>query len=358
MKIILVAGGTGGHIYPALELANYLKKDNEIIFFGNNKRMESKLIPKSGYPFFGYDAEMFSGSLLNRINSIFSIYDSYVLCKAQLKLIKPDMVIGFGNYVSVPAVLAAKRLKIKTMIHEQNSLIGSANKLLSYFVDGVVVSFESSLKGLPKSKSYFYGNPRADIVKHNKINANVLAEYDLKVDMKTILFFMGSLGSTSINEFMLGIIKELRNKEYQVLYITGEKYFAEFANNFNQSSNVKIIAYGDTAKLMPNVTLLVCRAGATTVAEIAALGVPAIFIPSPYVPFNHQYYNALTLVQSDAAMLIEEKDLNNGKFVELLDKTMEDYEFLCKLKKNVKKFSSINPCAKIELLIRKIVGEI
>ncbi len=355
MKIVIVAGGTGGHIYPALELANNLKNDNEIIFFGNNKRMESEIIPESGYQFFGFDIDAISGGIIGKFNSILLMSDAYNICKQELKKIKPDVVIGFGNYVSVPVVLAAKKLKIKTIIHEQNSLVGSANKLLSHFVDKIIVSYPDSMKGLPSKKTVCLGNPRASLFANVRRSKKVLEGFELSNDKKTVLVFMGSLGSKTINDFMLNALKAFRDKDYQVLYLTGSKYYDYFIDNFNESENVKVAAYGDVGAILPNVTLLISRAGATTLAEVTALGVPSILIPSPYVPANHQYLNAMSLVNNKAAILIEERDLDESTFISKIDSTINDLELLKDLKTNSKAMGNVNACKDFINVINEVI---
>jgi len=355
MKIVMVAGGTGGHIYPALHLADSLKDKNEITFFGSDKRLENELIPAAGYNFIALETIAFSGSLMRRINSLLLMRDSYHIAKSELKKFNADVVIGFGNYISVPVVLAAKSLNIKTLIHEQNCKIGAANRYLAKKADFCVCCYKESLEKLPKAKSLCLGNPRSSMFKDVKRNRSILKEYGLDPSIATVVIFMGSLGSISINEFMLQALKEIRKEDFQVIYITGKEYYQEFITKFNETDNVKIKDYANMVELLPNIDLLVARAGATTIAEITALGLPTIFIPSPYVPNNHQYFNAKNLVDYKAAMLINEEDLDIDKFNDILKTTISDKEKLSEMASKTKEFANVNCCEDIIKLIEKVV---
>lgn len=353
----MVAGGTGGHIYPALQLAKTMENDHEIIFFGNESRLESTIIPQAGYNFIPMETIAFNGGLLRRVNSLILLYDAYREMKRQLKLIKPDIVIGFGNYVSLPVVMAAVKLKIKTMIHEQNRLAGSANKFLAKRVDYVVCSHRENLNVFPKGKTSYLGNPRSSAFKGLKPNKEVLKKYDLKSDIPTILICMGSLGSLTVNKFMIDALKELDKCSFQVIYVTGKEYYEEFKAEFTDTEKIKIVAYVDMVEVLPNITVLVSRAGATTIAEITALGVAAVLIPSPYVPNNHQYYNAKDLVDKNAAILVKEEDLEVDKFVDLLDKLIKDSTELKVLANNAKKLGNVKAGEAIIRLIDKAVND-
>lgn len=358
MRVVLVAGGSGGHIYPALELARYLKLNNhEVFFVGSKSRMEANIIPNHGYDFFGIDAAAIAGSFSTKINSVFMMYDAYTDSKEYLKKIKPDCVIGFGSYITVPVLLAAKRLKLKTVIHEANSIVGKANSLLSKFVDKCIVSYPSSIDKFPKEKTVCLGNPRGSAFKEVVEDRNVLKEYGLSPKLKTVLIFMGSQGSKVINDFMLEALKGFRDKKYQVIYITGNDYYQEFTSKFNETKNVKVIAYGDTLKLLPNVDCLISRAGATSIAEITALGLASILIPSPYVPLNHQYYNAMDLVEKNAACIIEEDSLTVENLISMVDDLLDNDEFREQICKNAKSLGKTDSCELILDYINQLMGD-
>ena len=328
MKIAIVAGGTGGHIYPALALADELKnRGNNILFIGSNSRMEKDLIPNYGYNFKGLDVDIFSGNIFAKIKSLLTIANEEKKCEKLLK--GYDMAIGFGNYISVPVILAAKKLGLKTAIHEQNSFAGKANKMLDKKVDLVVGSYEENSKQFKNPNTHILGNPQASKAMNIKEDESVIKDLGLDPNKKTVVIFMGSLGSQSVNK----VIIELLNKadgSYQIIYAAGKQNMETLLAANIDKPYIKCFERIEGAKVMKNSDLVVSRAGATTLAEICALGAPSILIPSPYVPNNHQYFNAKSLVDKGAATMIEEKDLTsdllNGKIKELIndDKKLEE----------------------------------
>ena len=338
MKIVIVAGGSGGHIYPALTLAKELiNRGHKITFIGANDRMEKELIPSLGYDFIGLDTKTTRGGVLQKFNSMLSIAHSYNEC---LKILKNncDLVIGFGNYISVPVVLAAKRLKIKVVLHEQNSFVGRANRFLDMKADMIIASYDESLKQFKNPNTYVLGNPQSSVALGIKEDKKVLSNLGLNPDMKTVVIFMGSLGSESIMNVMIDYFKLLENVDYQIIYATGKKHYAKVKNmHFN---NVYIFDAINGIEVMANSDLLISRAGATTLSEITAIGMPSILIPSPYVPNNHQYHNAMALVKNDAAILLEEKNLNPQELKNMVDDLIHDDERLKVLSENARKMAN------------------
>ena len=311
MKIAIVAGGTGGHVYPALTLAEALeKRGDEILFIGSSTRMEKDVIPQHGFKFVGLDVEIFSGNVFNKIYSLLTIKKAEKVC---MKILEGyDMAIGFGNYISVPVILAAKKLGMKTAIHEQNSFAGKANKLLDTKVDLIVGSYSENAKTFKNKNTLILGNPQSSKALLVSEDRKVIEDLGLDSNKKTVVIFMGSLGSQTVNKVILDYFK-LTDGSYQIIYATGKQNYEYVLKNLEEKEYIKVFERIDGASVMKNSTLLVCRAGATTLAEITALGIPAILIPSPYVPNNHQYFNAKALVDKDAALMIEEKDLTADK---------------------------------------------
>ena len=219
MKIVIAAGGTGGHVYPALTLADAFKqRGDEILFIGSSSRMEKDLIPNHGYKFIGLDVEIFSGSIFNKLKSIFTIFKTEKECE---KLIKGyDLAIGFGNYISLPVLLAAKKLGLKTAIHEQNSFAGKANKLLDTKVDLVVGSYKENLNQFKNPNTLILGNPQSSKAYEVKKDLTVLSDLGLNPNMKTVVIFMGSLGSQTVNKVIMDYFK-LVDGSYQIVYGTG-----------------------------------------------------------------------------------------------------------------------------------------
>ena len=340
MKIVLVAGGTGGHIYPAIALAEKLiEKGHDISFIGSNNRMEKDIIPSNGFKYTGLDVLSTSGGIKNKINSVLSMIKAYKEC---LNLLNgQDMVIGFGNYISVPVILAAKKLKLKTVLHEQNSFVGKANKFLDKSVDLIIGSYEENLKQFKNPNTFVLGNPQASKAMSVKKDSKVIKELGLNPKKKTVVIFMGSLGSATITQEMIQFFK-LLDGSYQVVYATGKAYYKQVRDNIEDTDFLKIFERIDGINVMINSDLLVSRAGATTLAEICAIGMPAILIPSPFVPNNHQYYNALALTSKDGAIMLEEKDFTALKLNECIKGIINDDARLNMLHENALKLSNRN----------------
>lgn len=358
MKIVITTGGTGGHIYPATALAEQLLQDdktNEILFIGNISRMEAVEIPKLGYRFIGISAQQFNNNP-KKMQALVTLYKSYNQCLKLLDEIKPDIVIGFGGYVTVPVVLAAVKLKIKTIIHEQNSIAGMANRMLSHFVDKVVICYKSASDAFNKNKTLLLGNPRESSALNFIKDHLIFKQFGLSTKKKTVLIVMGSLGSLTVNKQMMAIIESLKTKDYNVLYVTGNSHYEEFANNVAESNNVKIVKYINQFEIAGNCDLVISRGGATSAAEYMALGVPTIIIPSPYVPNNHQYLNAKAMLDNGAAILLEEKDLNPITTVELIDSLINDKEKLAQMSLQAKAMSHPNAAIDFVNLIKETVN--
>ena len=340
MKIAIVAGGTGGHIYPALTLADALKeKGHELVFIGSNDRMEKDIIPINGYEYIGLDVYTTRGSLIQKIKSLFSMISAYFEC---LKILKDfDMAIGFGNYISIPVMQAAIKLHLKTIIHEQNSFVGRANRLLDKKVDLVIGSYEENLKQFKNPNTKILGNPQSSKALNIKKNKKIIEDLGLNPDKKIVVIFMGSLGSSSVNKILIDYF-ELMDDSYQVVFSTGASHYEDIINKVKPKDNLKIYSRIDGINVLNNSDLLVSRAGATTICEICALGMPAILIPSPFVPNNHQYYNGKALVDNDAAIMIEEKDLSPARLNEEINNLIHDDKKLKMLGDNAKKLSNPN----------------
>ena len=326
MKVMIAAGGTGGHIYPAVALAEVLKERNpetEIIFFGSDNRMESTVVPALGYRFCGISMTGMNGGLLAKAASALSILKAERFCRKLIKEEKPDIAIGFGNYISVPLIRAAHRLKVPTLLHEQNSFAGKANRFLAPVADRIVGCYQSNLEQFPADKILLLGNPEASLAARTSWDASILKEYDLPENVPFVICMMGSLGSASVSKVIdecLGLL----DGDFNVIIATGKENSYEYKHA--SLENVRVVEYVDGKKMLKGCALAVLRAGATTMAEIGAIGTPSILIPSPYVPNNHQYYNACELSDVDGAVLIEEKDLNAAVLADAINGLMRDPE--------------------------------
>ena len=326
MKVVITAGGTGGHIFPALALISKLKekdKNVEILYIGTTNRMEKDIIPKEGIPYIGIEMKGLNRkNIFKNIDVMKTYLKAVSKAKAELTKFKPDIVIGFGGYISAPVIYAAHKLKIKTIIHEQNSIPGVSNKFLSRYVDKVLVSFKESIKDFPNDKTIYTGNPRSEQIKDiEKIDKTTLG---FKKDKALIIIVMGSLGSLTMTKKLKETLPLFKNKDYQVLLITGKDYYDEY-KDIKLSSNVKIVPfYNNLIGLMKDADLIVTRSGASTIAEITSIGLPAIMVPSPYVTNNHQYVNAKSLEDDGACIILKEEDFDKNSLVDLLDKTIND----------------------------------
>ena len=338
MRVIISAGGTGGHIYPALAIINKIKEkepDSEFLYIGTHNRMEKDIVPSKGIPFESIEMYGFNKKhLLKNFKTVKCLMQSFKKCKKLIKDFNPDIVIGVGGYVTVPVIVTAKKLGYKTFLHEQNSLPGKSNKYLAKYSDLIGVSFESSIKAFPEGKAVLTGNPCSEDA------LNVLPidkkELGLTSSKKLVLIVMGSLGAGRVSDYLMGELKGFKNKDYEVLFISGKSSYDKVKAE-KYPDNVKILPfYEGLTKIMKRTDLMISRAGASTLSEIVALEVPSILIPSPFVANNHQYYNALDLVQKGAAEMIEEANLKDGVLVSMVDKLLLDGNKRIEMKKALK----------------------
>jgi len=341
----MVAGGTGGHIYPALALAEALeKRGHELLFVGSLDRMEKDLIPAKGYKYYGLNVYSTMGGLFAKLRSLFSIFKAYFEC---LKLVDGyDMAIGFGNYISLPLMFAAKKKGLKCVLHEQNSFVGRANRLLDMRADLIIASYPDNLKQFRNPRTFFLGNPQASKAFSAIKDENIITDMGLDPKKKTVVIFMGSLGSESIMKVLLEYF-DLCDGAYQIIYATGKAYYSYVDEHIKKCDYLKYYERIDGIGVMKNADLLVSRAGATTLTEIAAIGIASILIPSPYVPNNHQYHNAMALVNNEAALIIEEKNLNAENLKNEIDRLMKDDELRQKLADNATKLGNSHVCEDI-----------
>jgi len=358
MKVIISAGGTGGHIYPALSIVRALKEkypNVEILYIGTKDRMESKIVPKEGIRFLGIEMKG-----MNRKNPFanFSVVSLLVKNISYLKKVmmeeKPDIVIGVGGYVTFPVIYAAHSCGIKTAIHEQNSIFGLTNKLLSRYTSAVFTSFQETMPKLKNTKVIFTGNPRSEEVE--KVLPANKKDYGLKESKKVVLIVMGSLGSLTVSDKFLSILPEFGNQDYEVLFVTGNAYYEKFKDI--SISNVKIVPFLDNMLgVLKFSDVVVSRAGASMISEITVSGVPSVLIPSPYVTANHQYKNAKTLEEAGASILLEEDKLNAKNLIFSIDSILKDKKVYDKMVVENKKLGVSKSATMIVSEIEKILKE-
>lgn len=357
MKIIVTAGGTGGHIFPALAIINKIKEkepDSEILYIGTTDRMEKDIIPKAGIDFIGIKMMGLNRkNILKNIDVITSLKKAIDKSKEIIKKFNPDIVIGVGGYITFPVIYAANKLGYKTFIHEQNSIAGLSNKILKNKVNKIGVSLEYSKRFFPNNKTIFTGNPRSEEVFYSKSASKT--KYGLSKDKKLVLVVMGSLGSYTINNIMKEIIQKFDGKDYEVLLVTGKRYYENY-KNVVIPKNVKLIPFIDDMPGVLKITdLIITRAGASTIAEITALGLPSIMIPSPYVTHNHQYKNAKVLKNAGASILIEEKNLSSDILINNIDEILNNKTKYDIMSKRSKDLAVNNSATKIYEILRQTI---
>ena len=357
MRVIISAGGTGGHIYPALAIVNCIKEkepDSEFLYIGTHNRMEKDIVPKAGIPFVGIEMYGFNRkNLLKNFKTIKCLYKSKKQLKSIIKEFNPDIVIGVGGYITYPVITTAHKLGFKTFIHEQNSVAGKANLMMADCVDLIGVSLKSSMKEFPTNKVIFTGNPCGEnALKVKRIDKTTLGFTKGK---KLVVIVMGSLGAENVHKFMKDNINKFDGKNYEVLYITGKNNYEDI-KLIKHPSNVKLLPYLDNlAGLFKDTDILITRAGASTLSEIIALKLPSILIPSPFVPNNHQYKNAMDLVNNKAALLVEEKNLTFDNIDTSINKLLSDKKYYLDIKKNLESMQVNDSATIIYNNIRKLI---
>lgn len=355
MKALIAAGGTGGHINPGIAIANMLKeKGFDVVFIGTEKGLETDLIPKAGY-----EIKLIHAAGLKRkitfenIKVLLTMKKGIEECKKIIDEEKPDIVIGTGGYVTAPVMSAAIKKKIPTMIHESNALPGKTTKLFAKKVDCTAVGFEEAINKLKNGKNVVCtGNPT-----RMKSDADKKAIREkLGVVRPLLLVFGGSQGAQKLNEVMVKLINENKFGDYDVIYATGQKHYDEIISKIkNIPENVKIERYIYNMEEVMNASdLLLCRSGALTISEISVIGVASILIPFPYAAENHQYYNAKTLENVGAGIIIEEKDLEAETLLNKINELMKDEEKLKQMGQNARKIGNPDAIKKVEEEIEKI----
>ncbi|AIS52707.1 UDP-N-acetylglucosamine--N-acetylmuramyl-(pentapeptide) pyrophosphoryl-undecaprenol N-acetylglucosamine transferase MurG [Thermoanaerobacter kivui] len=363
MKYLFAGGGTGGHIYPAIAIAKEIlknEKDAQILFVGTKKGLENELVPREGFELKTITAQGFKRKLsLDTLKTVHKAIIGLKEANKILKEFKPDVVIGTGGYVCGPVLMMAALRGITTLIHEQNAFPGLTNKILSRFVKVVAVSFEESVKYFKnKEKVVVTGNPiRKELFETDRLEG--MKRLGFSPDKPLVVSVGGSRGAEKINFIMVKLIK-MKNKNLQVLMITGtnqyEKVLEKIKNdNLNLEESVKIIPYCHNMEdVYAAADIMVCRAGAITLAEITAKGVASILVPSPYVANNHQEYNARVLERAGAAYVILEKDLTAQGLYDKINYLLNNSSVLLGMKENAKKISKIDAAEKIYKLIKSI----
>ncbi len=315
-NIIISGGGTGGHVFPAISIANAIKEiepETNILFVGALDKIEMEKVPAAGYEIIGLPVAGLQRRLtFKNVSFIFKLISSLRKSKKIIKDFKPDVVVGVGGYASGPVLRIANKRGIPTLIQEQNSYAGITNKLLAKKAKKICVAYEGMEKYFPKDKIILTGNPvRQDLLDNIGRKEEAIKHFELEKDRKTILVVGGSLGARTINQSIIGDIAKIGKSECQLLWQTG-KYYYEDAKNVVDKSDYKNIKVLDFITRMDMAyaaaDIIISRAGAGTISELCLVGKPVILVPSPNVAEDHQTMNAMALVNKNAAIMIKDME--------------------------------------------------
>lgn len=369
MKVLVAAAGTGGHINPAIAIANKIKEENpytEIKFVGTDRGLENDLVPRAGYELekiqvYGISREISIQNFKKICKTIKGFRDA----KKLIKDYNPDIVIGTGGYVCGPIFLAANKKKIPSVLHESNAFPGITVKMLSKKTDLILVGFEDAKKRLPKAKKVVVtGNPtkikNLNLSEVDRNKNKVELGFDSKLPL--ILAFGGSQGAKVINEAMINIIKNKLNKNYQIIWASGPKQYdiikeklKSYNLDINNLDGIKIVPYiYEMEKMMNTCDVVIARSGAMTITEIAKIGKPSIFIPLAIAAENHQEINAKVLVDLNSAYMILEKDLTDKILNEKINNIINNKAKMIEMGKNAQKIDIVNVEYKIYEEIKKL----
>jgi len=323
MKIIIAGGGTGGHIFPALAIANALKNSNPeigILFVGAKGKMEMEKIPAAGYKIEGLDIAGYNrSSLIKNIGLPFKLIKSFLQVRKIFKSFKPDAVVGVGGYSTFPVLRFAQSKEIPSFIHESNSLPGKSNIMLGKKATEIFVSSGGMEKYFPAQKIMVTGNPIRNVFSEKIDKDEALKFFGLRPGLKTVFVMGGSLGAKSINEVIDEHIDEFKKNNLQLIWQTGKNFSAKAAKQEEERTNIWTNAFIDKMEnAYAAADVVVARSGAMTVAEICAVGKPVIFVPYPFAAEDHQTVNAMALVNKKAALIIPDKNVKNELFPCLL----------------------------------------
>lgn len=364
MRVLFAGGGTGGHINPAISIADYIKErepDFQALFVGTKAGLETKLVPAAGYDIRYIDVQGFNRKkIYKNVKVVCKLLKSRSDCKKIIQEFQPDVVVCTGGYVSGPVCMAAHKLGIPSFIHEQNVYPGLTVKGAEKYVSKVAVSFDETVRHMGRpDKCVVTGNPvRKEILQADYARAR--KELGLP-DKPFVLVFGGSLGADKINETMLGVLKYLqREQKFLLLFGTGDRNFEKITKAIKQEKiilpdTVKIVPYIDNMQqVMAAADVVVSRAGAITVSEIAALGKPSVLIPSPNVVRNHQEQNAREFEAKGAAAVLTEDILTPDGLYHQIVKMTEDRDGLEKMADNVRKLAKMDALDALYELVKKL----
>lgn len=352
MKVIISGGGTGGHIFPAISIANEIRNrvsGTDILFVGAEGRMEMDRVPEAGYPIYGLPVKGFDRkNIFKNIKVLWNLYKSMKRAGYIVKDFAPDIVIGVGGYASGPTLKQAQRLGIPTLIQEQNSYAGVTNKMLAEKADKICVAYEGMDKFFPADKIIMTGNPvRANILDTTITKEEAKRQLGFDPERPLVLSVGGSLGARTINEALKTAYPEIVKAGASLLWQTGKLYYKDCAEFVGKKDNVVVTQFISRIDLAYRAAdVMVSRAGASTISEIQLVGMPAVLIPSPNVAEDHQRKNAQALVSQDAAVMLLDTDCKE-KLAETVITLLNDENKRKSLSENVKKMALPDAARKI-----------
>ncbi|MEN8186049.1 MAG: undecaprenyldiphospho-muramoylpentapeptide beta-N-acetylglucosaminyltransferase [Bacteroidota bacterium] len=359
VNILLSGGGTGGHIYPAIAIANELKRrypEANFLFVGAKDRMEMEKVPQMGYKIKGLNIAGIQRSLTAKNLSFpFKLLSSLFNANKIIKSFKPDVVIGTGGYASGPTLFMASKKNIPCLIQEQNSYPGITNKLLAKKVGKICTAYDGLDRFFPKEKIIKTGNPvRQDLLDVSGKREEAIAHFKLRKNKKTLVVLGGSLGARKINQIIEKNLKEILELDVQIIWQTGKLYIDEY-KKYDKEEFVQTHAFIQNMDLLyAAADMLISRAGAGTISELCLVGKPVIFIPSPNVAEDHQTKNALAVVNNNAAEMVKEPE-SDEKFLPVFKNLIQDETRRKELCKNIKKMALPNATKEIVDAVESLI---
>ncbi len=365
LKVIISGGGTGGHIFPAIAIANTIKKrypQSDILFVGAEGRMEMEKVPTAGYNIVSLQVSGLSRkNLLKNISTLWKFQKSLLKAKKIIKDFQPDIVIGVGGYVSGSVLYKATSMHIPTLIQEQNSYAGITNKFLGKKASKICVAYEGMERFFPKEKIVITGNPcREELFSPQITEDEAIKEFNLDPSKKTILVIGGSLGSAMLNKSILNYAETIEASDIQILWQCGKLYSFEMNMDLAAKGNPKNIHIHEFISRMDlaykAADLVISRAGASSISELSLLGKPVILVPSPNVSEDHQTKNAMALVDNDAAILIADSEAIE-KLIPTALEVVQDEKELKTLSANILKMAQPDSANRIVDEALKLIGK-
>lgn len=347
LRIVISGGGTGGHIFPAISIANAIKEqcpDADILFVGAEGRMEMQRVPAAGYPIKGLPVAGFNRkNLLKNIPVLIKLFKSQRMARQIIKDFQPHAAVGVGGYASGPTLKVAGSMGIPTILQEQNSYAGVTNKLLSKQAQKICVAYEGMERFFDKEKIMLTGNPvRQGLINHSISREDAIRSFRLDPEKRAVLILGGSLGARSINQCMIENLEKIKSSGVQFIWQTGKIYFENAISAIAEAGELPMLHVtdfiSDMATAYQAADLIISRAGAGSISEFCLLGKPVILVPSPNVAEDHQTKNALALVNKNAALYVKDENAKD-KLINKAIETVSQMDLLENLSKNIAKLA-------------------